>query len=49
MIRLLVMKGADGANKVVVLANGSIVAVPSTVAAAGGSVSKLSDLEFLFP
>ena len=41
-----VVKGADGADGMVVLADWSGVAVPLTVAAASGLIGRVSDLNF---
>ena len=48
VFRLLVIEGPNRANGMVVLANGSSVAVPLAVAAAGGFISRVSDLDLPF-
>ena len=45
VLRLLVMKSADGTDRVIVLADRSGVPVPLTVAAAGGFVGGVSDFD----
>ena len=43
------MEGANQADGVVVLANGSGVGVPLAVAAACGFIGRMSDLDLPFP
>ena len=46
VFRFPVVKGADGADGVVVLADRSGVAVPQTVAASSGFIGRVGDLDF---
>ena len=48
MLFLFVVQGTDGAYRVVVLANRGSMAVSLTVAAEGGFVGRVSDLDFPF-
>ena len=48
VFRLFVMESADGADRVVVLADWGGVSVPLTVTAAGGFVGGVGDFDFPF-